>query len=103
MAGEIGFDEGGVLQALATPVIDHTETTSKTLKNGKVVTKTTRFQITGAQIIALLLGAKLLELFARLEPGALGDWKPGDNISKVSGWFEDWKPGQTIEWIGEQL
>ena len=62
---DLGFDEGGVLQALATPVIDHTVTRQKTLKSGRVVTETTTIQVTGAQIVAMLLGSSFLALFLK--------------------------------------
>jgi hypothetical protein len=54
-----------VLQALATPVIDHTVTKQRTLKSGKVVTETTTLQVTGAQIVAMLLGSSFLALFLK--------------------------------------
>jgi len=57
---DLGFDEGGVLKALATPIIQHTET--RVSKNGRK-TRTTTYELTGAHVVALLLGKGLLALF----------------------------------------
>ena len=64
---DLGFDEGGVLQALATPILHQEVTTVKTSKKGKVTTSKTVFELTGAQVIALLLGSSLLALFLRFK------------------------------------
>ena len=63
MAGQIGFDEGGVLQALNTPILTREIVTEKKLKSGKIKTTTTRLEVTGAQLVALALGPALLQLF----------------------------------------
>ena len=42
-------------------------TKSKTLKSGKTVTTMTRYQLTGAQVIVLMLGPAFLSLFFRFK------------------------------------
>lgn len=66
--GEIGFDEGGVLEALRDPVYTKTTTVTKYRHNTKgLVTseKTTvkTLNITGAHVVAASLGPALLGLF----------------------------------------
>jgi len=61
---DLGFDEGGVLQALASPII-HVEE-ARTSKNGRKITTTT-FELTGAHLVALLLGRGLLALFYKFK------------------------------------
>lgn len=64
MVGEqIGFDEGGVLQALATPIFTREVTTEKKLKSGKIKTTSTKFEVTGAHILALAMGKVFMGLF----------------------------------------
>ena len=71
--GEIGVDEGGILQALATPIIHREVVHERKLKKG-VKTETTTLQITGAQVLALILGPTLLALFMlRFNPQELKD------------------------------
>ena len=64
---DLGFDEGGVLQALATPILQQEVVTTKTSKKGKVTTSTTKFELTGAHVIVLLLGPAFLALFLRFK------------------------------------
>ena len=65
MVGEqIGFDEGGVLEALRDPVYTHTETKYRHNKAGLVTSEiTTVVNVTGAHIVAASLGPALLALF----------------------------------------
>lgn len=64
----IGFDEGGVLEALRDPVYYKKTTVTKYRhnKDGKVTSQTvteTMKQITGAQAVALMMGPSFLALF----------------------------------------
>ena len=82
-AGEVGFDEGGVIQGFASVLealskegIDHTVTTEKTLKSGKIRTTTTNYRIslvTPGVVIGLYLIIKLFEKTGKI-PEALSDW-----------------------------
>lgn len=65
MVGEqIGFDEGGVLEALRDPVFTKTVTKYRHNKEGLVTSETvTVVNITGAHIVAASLGPALIALF----------------------------------------
>ena len=65
MVGEqIGFDEGGVLEALRDPVYTRTETKYRHNKAGLVTSEiTTVTNVTGAHLVAASLGPALLALF----------------------------------------
>lgn len=65
MVGEqIGFDEGGVLEALRDPVYTRTETKYRHNKDGLVTSEiTTVTNVTGAHLVAASLGPALLALF----------------------------------------
>ena len=69
MTGQIGFDEGGVLQSLATPIIHQERTVVKTSKKGKVTTTKSVFELTGAQVVAAIMGSALVALFLHGRPG----------------------------------
>ena len=69
MAGQVGFDEGGVLQALATPILHVEEVTTKTYKSGRTKVTTATLEFTGAHVMAFMLGASLLGLFVRGREG----------------------------------
>ena len=71
MGGDIGVDEGGILQALSTPIIHREIVYERKLKKG-TKTETTTLEITGAHIVALLLGKAFLTLFL-LKIGLAGD------------------------------
>jgi len=60
-----------VLQALNTPVIHREVVNVKKYKSGRVKTTTTILEVTGAHIVAYLLGRELLELFKSKLPEGL--------------------------------
>lgn len=62
---QVGFDEGGVLQALATPIFTREVSTEKKLKSGKIKRTVTKIEVTGAHILALAMGSMFLELFLK--------------------------------------
>ncbi len=64
---DLGFDEGGVLQALATPILQHEVETTRTTKAGKVKVTKTKYELTGAQVIVLMLGPAFLSLFLKFK------------------------------------
>ena len=64
---DLGFDEGGVLQALATPILQHEVETTRKTKKGKIIVSKTKYELTGAQVIVLLLGPAFLALFLRFK------------------------------------
>lgn len=68
MVGEqIGFDEGGVFQALSDPVFTRTTTKYRHNKDGLVTSEiTTVINLTGAHILAAALGPALLALIAKV-------------------------------------
>ena len=112
MAGQIGFDEGGVLEALSKPLVSHVVTKSKTSKAGKVTTETTTFEISAATILFAFTFWKIIALFG--QGGALEDWKPGDlaatfrdrlkeDAKSAKDDFEGWLKGKGVPQTGEVL
>lgn len=111
---QIGFDEGGVFEALRDPVYTRTEVKYKR-RAGEVVSEvTTTHSITGAQILALALGPALLALIAKL--GDLDDEKveglimgmPFGLIGALIGWKysgddDDAPSDDEKNWITEWL
>ena len=96
---DLGFDEGGVLQALATPILHQEVTTVKTSKKGKVTTSKTVFELTGAQVVAALLGANFLALFLKykdLSEDEKRDFRTLLLFGPISGpWINRHRPSST--------
>ena len=104
MTGQIGFDEGGVLQSLADPVIKHTSTKEKTSKKGVVTTETTTFQVTGAQMLALALVYGLVRVGDLFKEGDLplggGAQEAAEGFSSWLGTIAQYGVGFHYKWRG---
>ena len=62
------------MQSIASPVIDHTVTKQRTTKKGNVITTTTRYALTGSQMLMLAIVYGIVNLRALMGgPSALGD------------------------------
>lgn len=90
LAGQIGFDEGGVLEALSKPIIHREVTYTKTYKSGRVKTDTTVLEISAAHIIGFLVWRRLVDMFGAsgLGPDELEDWLK-DRRDDFGNWIND--------------